>query len=234
MQPATSATQKADRPSLRDRFAFSIKRQMSDEIGLADDASDRPVLFADDNKPNMWTGKSSGCIPQYRVSCDHSKARLSDRREVDRHIGRGRIEVGRAPVIQAPELRASFEIMRYELTDHEWAAIKPMLPKKPRGVPRVNDRRVLNGIFWVLGSGVPWRDLPDSFGPCITCYNRLPSDRPRSRSCYFSFKDFSFARDLGQSGRQSRIKPGGLCGDLNGFVTNRRGSGSATPRLPQA
>jgi transposase len=36
--------------------------------------------------------------------------------------------------------------MRYELTDHEWAAIKPMLPNKPRGVPRVNDRRVLNGL----------------------------------------------------------------------------------------
>jgi hypothetical protein len=40
----------------------------------------------------------------------------------------------------------------------EWAAIKPMLPNKPRGVPRVNDRRVLNGIFWVLRSGAPWRD----------------------------------------------------------------------------
>jgi hypothetical protein len=38
--------------------------------------------------------------------------------------------------------------MRYELTDHEWFAIKPMLPNKSRGVPRVNDRRVLNGIFW--------------------------------------------------------------------------------------
>jgi transposase len=37
--------------------------------------------------------------------------------------------------------------MRYEPTDEEWAAIKPMLPSKPRGVPRVNDRRVLNGIF---------------------------------------------------------------------------------------
>jgi transposase len=35
--------------------------------------------------------------------------------------------------------------VRYELTDDEWAAIKPMLPKKPRGIPRVNDRRV--GIF---------------------------------------------------------------------------------------
>jgi transposase len=37
--------------------------------------------------------------------------------------------------------------MRYELTDHEWTAIKPFRPNKPRGVPRVNDRRVLNGIF---------------------------------------------------------------------------------------
>jgi transposase len=33
--------------------------------------------------------------------------------------------------------------MRYELTDNEWTAIRPMLPNKPRGVPRVNDRRVL-------------------------------------------------------------------------------------------
>jgi transposase len=36
----------------------------------------------------------------------------------------------------------------------------------------VNDRRVLNGIFWVLRSGAPWRDLPDSFGSYTTCYNR--------------------------------------------------------------
>lgn len=27
--------------------------------------------------------------------------------------------------------------MRYELTDYEWTAIKPFLPNKPRGVPRV-------------------------------------------------------------------------------------------------
>ena len=50
--------------------------------------------------------------------------------------------------------------MRYELSDYEWTAIKPMLPNKPRGVRRVNDRRVLSGIFWVLRSGAPWRDLP--------------------------------------------------------------------------
>jgi transposase len=57
--------------------------------------------------------------------------------------------------------------MRYELADYEWTAIRPMLPNKPRGVPRVNDRGVLNGIFWVLRSGAPWRDLPVAFGPWI-------------------------------------------------------------------
>ena len=40
--------------------------------------------------------------------------------------------------------------MRYELSDCEWSVIKPMLPNKPRGIPRVDDRRILNGIFWVL------------------------------------------------------------------------------------
>jgi transposase len=45
--------------------------------------------------------------------------------------------------------------MRYELADYEWAAIKSLLPNKPHGVLRVNDRRVLNGIFWVLRSGAP-------------------------------------------------------------------------------
>ena len=63
--------------------------------------------------------------------------------------------------------------MRYELSDGEWATIRPMLPNKARGVPRVDDRRVLNDIFWVLRSGAPWRDLPIPFGPCTTGYYRF-------------------------------------------------------------
>jgi transposase len=62
---------------------------------------------------------------------------------------------------------------RYDLTDLEWRVIEPLLPNKPRGVPRVDDRRVLNGIFWVLRSGAPWRDLPERYGPRTTCYNRF-------------------------------------------------------------
>jgi transposase len=75
------------------------------------------------------------------------------------------------PVIQGSKLEP--RTMRYELNDYESRFIKPMLPNKPRGVPRVDDRRILNGIFWVLRSGAPWRDLPENYGPPTTCYNRF-------------------------------------------------------------
>jgi transposase len=60
-----------------------------------------------------------------------------------------------------------------ELTDFEWEVIAPLLPNKSRGVPRVDDRRVLNGIFWVLATGAAWRALPKEFGPYPTCQSRF-------------------------------------------------------------
>ena len=56
---------------------------------------------------------------------------------------------------------------RYDLTEFEWRVIAPLLPNKPRGVARVDDRRVLNGIFWVLRSGSPWRDLSACTAPVL-------------------------------------------------------------------
>jgi hypothetical protein len=43
---------------------------------------------------------------------------------------------------------SKFRTIRYELADHECAAIRPTLPRKPRGAPSVIDRHVLNAIFW--------------------------------------------------------------------------------------
>ena len=62
---------------------------------------------------------------------------------------------------------------RYDLSEGEWRLIEPLLPNKPRGVARVDDRRVINGIFYVLRTGSPWRDLPERYGPYTTVYNRF-------------------------------------------------------------
>jgi transposase len=62
---------------------------------------------------------------------------------------------------------------RYELTDFEWSIIAPLLPNKPRGKVRADDRKVLNGIYWRLRTGSPWADIPERYGPATTCYNRF-------------------------------------------------------------
>ena len=61
---------------------------------------------------------------------------------------------------------------RFDLSDEEWAVIEPLLPKQSRGPQRQDDRRVLNGIFYILRTGAPWRDLPARYGPRTTVYNR--------------------------------------------------------------
>ena len=63
--------------------------------------------------------------------------------------------------------------MRYDLTDFEWSVIEPILPMDRRGPKPRDNRRVLNGIFWVLRTGAPWRDLPERYGPYTSAYNRF-------------------------------------------------------------
>ena len=62
---------------------------------------------------------------------------------------------------------------RSDMSDLEWEFIKQVLPNKSRGVKRVDDRRVINGIFYVLRTGIPWADLPEEYGPPTTIYNRF-------------------------------------------------------------
>jgi hypothetical protein len=64
---------------------------------------------------------------------------------------------------------------RFELTDQEWDRLAPLLPAMtPKRGGRWRDRRqVLNGILFRVRSGVPWRDLPERYGPWETVYKRL-------------------------------------------------------------
>jgi putative transposase len=60
-----------------------------------------------------------------------------------------------------------------DLTEREWAVLRPLLPPaKPGGRPRSSDLRlILNAIFYVLRSGCPWRLLPRDFPPWPTVYD---------------------------------------------------------------
>ncbi len=70
--------------------------------------------------------------------------------------------------------------MRYELTDYEWAAIRPFLPNRPRGVPRVDDRRVLNGSRSDLAIRCTMVRPAVELWPHTTCYNHEPFRPPAS------------------------------------------------------
>ena len=62
--------------------------------------------------------------------------------------------------------------MRFDLSDEEWALLEPLLPKSRKSA-RVDDRKIVNAIFYVLRTGMPWRDLPARYGPYTTAYNRF-------------------------------------------------------------
>ena len=59
------------------------------------------------------------------------------------------------------------------LTGARFGRLEPRLPTKPRGVPRVDDRRVIPGIVHVIRGGLMWRDAPAVYGPPKTLYNRF-------------------------------------------------------------
>jgi len=59
-----------------------------------------------------------------------------------------------------------------DLDNLEWRAIEPLLPRS-RGIKRVDDRRVLNGILWRLRTGRSWAAIPARYAPPGTCHARF-------------------------------------------------------------
>lgn len=62
---------------------------------------------------------------------------------------------------------------RHELTDAEWALLAPLMPADaPKGKRWADHRRVINAILFRTRTGIPWRDLPERYGPWETAAGR--------------------------------------------------------------
>ena len=68
----------------------------------------------------------------------------------------------------------------WEVSDELWAAVEAVLPRRERryrypGRRRLDDRRALEGILFVLITGIPWKAVPQQmgFGSGVTCWRRL-------------------------------------------------------------
>jgi putative transposase len=58
------------------------------------------------------------------------------------------------------------------LTEAQMRKIEPYFPLS-HGIPRVDDRRIISGIIFVIRNGLRWRDAPTEYGPPKTIYNRF-------------------------------------------------------------
>lgn len=67
---------------------------------------------------------------------------------------------------------------RHELSDPEWAEIADFFPANGKRGGQFGDHRTLvNGVFWRLRTGAPWRDVPERYGPWQTVYDRFSKMR---------------------------------------------------------
>jgi transposase len=66
-------------------------------------------------------------------------------------------------------------LRRHEIKDQEWERIQGILPPENTGEGRPSkpNRAMLNDMLWKVQTGVPWRDLPERFGPWKTVYSRF-------------------------------------------------------------
>ena len=64
---------------------------------------------------------------------------------------------------------------RHALTDEQWLIVDPLIPRSTAktGRPPSDRRRMLDGIFWILNNGAPWRDLPERFGNWNSVWRRF-------------------------------------------------------------
>ena len=117
---------------------------------------------------------------------------------------------------------------RHELSDEQWALLSEFFPpRKPeRGGQWKDDRTMLNGIFWRLNTGAPWRDLPDRYGRWPTVYARFAALR---RS---GLLDRIIARLQLRLSEAGLIDPDLFCIDGTNVRAARAAAGAAKKKSP--
>jgi transposase len=112
-------------------------------------------------------------IPCHGKASSHSTRRQNGSKQPARHAGRPRAC-----------LTIDLAVSRGELTEAAWEWIAPLLPgTDERNRPWRDHRQVVSGVLWRLGTGAPWRDLPERYGPRQTVYERFArweADRTRA------------------------------------------------------
>ena len=65
-------------------------------------------------------------------------------------------------------------MQRHALSDEQWARLQPLLPRRPQGRKATRgDRLFVEAVIYRARTGIPWRDLPERFGPWKSVYNRF-------------------------------------------------------------
>ncbi len=86
----------------------------------------------------------------------------------------------------------------FQLSPAQMRRIRPHFPLS-HGVARVNDRRVLSRIIFVIQGGLRWRDAPPGYGPHMTLYNRFV------RWSHMGLLSCIFAALAGEAGEYDRL-----------------------------
>lgn len=65
-------------------------------------------------------------------------------------------------------------MQRHALTDEQWERLQKVLPRRKRGpAGKKSEREFVDAVIYRAKTGIPWRDLPERFGPWKTIYNRF-------------------------------------------------------------
>lgn len=89
----------------------------------------------------------------------------------------------------------------HDLSDHAWELLFPHLPgqRDPWGGIAHDNRRFLDGVFWILRTGAPWRDLPPDYGDWKNTHRRFC--RWRDQDIWEKLREHNPLREEGRVGR---------------------------------